>query len=72
MLVPNRTMIRRGDSSLHVLWAACASVVVAYIFFAALGAFEPADVLELTIAIVALAAVLLAHEWRGLFRNERR
>ena len=46
--------------------------MVLYIFLAALGAFEPDEVLELTIAVVALAALLLAHEWRGQFRNERR
>jgi UDP-N-acetylmuramoyl-tripeptide--D-alanyl-D-alanine ligase len=39
---------------------------------AALGAFEPDEVIELTVVVVALAALLLAHEWRGQFRNERR
>jgi xanthine/uracil permease len=56
----------------HVLWAACASVVVMFIFLAALGAFEPGEVVELTIVVIGLAALLLAHEWRGLFREERR
>jgi hypothetical protein len=75
---------RRGTIDIHLprlrehatlknaLWAACAAIVVLYIFLAALGAFEPDEVLELTIAVVALAALLLAHEWRGQFRNERR
>ena len=56
----------------HALWAACAAIVVLYIFLAALGAFEPDEVIELTVVVVALAALLLAHEWRGQFRNERR
>jgi hypothetical protein len=55
----------------RTLWAACAAAVLVFIFLAALGAFEPGDVLVLTIAVVVLAAALLAHEWRGLFRNER-
>jgi hypothetical protein len=56
----------------HALWAGCAAIVVLYIFLASLGAFEPDEVIELTVAVVALAALLLAHEWRGQFRNERR
>ena len=56
----------------QALWAACAAIVVLYIFLAALGAFEPDEVIELTVIVVALAALLLAHEWRGLFRAEGR
>ena len=56
----------------HVLWGACASAVLLFIFLAALGAFEPGEVVELTIAVIALAALWLAHEWRGLFGAERR
>ena len=56
----------------HFVWAVCGSIVVLYIFLTALGAFEPSEVVELTIAVVAIAALLLAHEWRGLFRDERR
>jgi hypothetical protein len=54
----------------HFVWAVCGSVVVVYIFLTALGAFEPSDVVELTIAVVAIAALLLAHEWREQFRDE--
>ena len=66
-----RTILDRPQNPLHLLWAACGAVVVAYVFLAALGAFEPDDVIELTIAIVALAALLLTHEWREQFRDER-
>ena len=54
----------------HWFWGICGTAVVLYIFLAALGAFEPGEVLELTIAMVALAVALLAHEWRGQFRAE--
>jgi hypothetical protein len=71
----DRSVIRiRHDheSRAQVLWAACAGLVLMFIFLAALGAFEPGEVLPLTIAAVGLAALWLAHEWRGLWRDERR
>jgi hypothetical protein len=55
-----------------VLWAACAALVLLFIFLAALGAFEPGDVLPVTIGAVVLAGLWLAHEWGGLWRDERR
>jgi membrane protein YdbS with pleckstrin-like domain len=56
----------------QVLWATCAALVLLFIFLAALGAFEPGDVLPVTVAAVVLAALWLAHEWLGLWRDERR
>jgi hypothetical protein len=55
----------------HAFWAACGTIVVLFIFFAALGAVEPGDAIGLTIAVLALAVLWLAHEWRGLWRAER-
>jgi hypothetical protein len=55
----------------HVLWGVCGAFVLLYIFLTAVGAFEPGEVLELTILAVALAVVFLVHEWRGQFRVER-
>ena len=46
------------------------AIVVIYVFLAALGAFEPTEVIEVTIAVVLLAALLLTHEWREQFRDE--
>jgi hypothetical protein len=66
-----RTFLDRPQQPLHYLWAACGAIVVGYVFFAALGVFEPDEVIELTIVVVALAAALLAHEWREQFRDER-
>ena len=67
-----RTILDRGGDGLQVLWAACAAIVVGYVFFAALGAFEPGEVIELTIAVILVAGILLTHEWREQFRDERR
>jgi hypothetical protein len=55
----------------RLLWATCGALVVVYIFLAALGAFEPGDVVVLTVAAVAAAALWLAHEWREQFHDER-
>lgn len=65
-----RTFLDRPQQPLHYLWAAVGAIVVGYVFLAALDAFEPGEVVELTIAVVALAALLLAHEWREQFRDE--
>ena len=66
-----RTFLDRPPNPTHFLWAACGAIVVAYVFLAALGAFQPEEVIELTIAVVVIAAVLLTHEWREQFRDER-
>ena len=60
------------DTLSHVFWATCGTVVVLFIFFAALGAVDPADALELTIVVLALAVLWLAHAWGQLWRDERR
>jgi tetrahydromethanopterin S-methyltransferase subunit C len=54
----------------HVMWGVCGTVVLVYIFLAVLGAFEPGEVVEVTVAAVALAVAFLVHEWRGQFRAE--
>jgi hypothetical protein len=56
----------------HAFWAVCGAIVLLFIFFAALGAVEPGEAPELTIVVLALAALWLAHAWRGLWRDERR
>jgi hypothetical protein len=55
----------------RLLWAACGALVIVYIFLAALGAFEPEDVIVLTVAAVVVAALWLAHEWREQFKDEQ-
>lgn len=56
---------------IRFLWATCGALVLVFIFLASLGAFEPGDVIVLTAAVVALAAIWLAHEWREQFKDER-
>jgi hypothetical protein len=60
------------DSLSHVFWAACGTIVVLFIFFAALGAIEPSDAVEVTVVVLVLTVVWTAHAWRGLWRDERR
>jgi hypothetical protein len=55
----------------HAFWWTCGAIVVAYIFFAALGAVEPGEAVELTIVVLALAVLWLGHAWRDLWRRER-
>jgi hypothetical protein len=56
----------------HAFWWACGAIVLAFIFFAALGAVDPAEAVELTIVVLVLAVLWLAHAWRDLWREERR
>jgi hypothetical protein len=51
-------------------WAACGSVVLLFIFLAALTAIDPLDAIEVTVVVMVLAALFLAHEWRGQWRAE--
>jgi len=54
----------------HALWVACAALLFLGIFFAALGAFRLT--VSTGVALVLLAALWLAHEWGGLWRDEHR
>ena len=56
----------------RLFWALCGTLVLLFIFVAALGAVEPSESLELTVVMIALAALWLAHAWRDLWREERR
>jgi hypothetical protein len=62
----------RLQSVAHVFWALCGTIVVLFIFFAALGAVEPSDAVELTIVVLVLTVLWCAHAWRGLWRDEPR
>jgi TRAP-type C4-dicarboxylate transport system permease large subunit len=60
------------SSLAHAFWALCGAIVILYIFFAALGAIDPTEAVELTVVVLTLAALWLAHAWRDLWRDERR
>jgi hypothetical protein len=62
----------RLGSALHLFWGACAAIVLLYIFLAALGAIDPGEVVVVTVLVLALAVLWLAHAWRGLWRDEKR
>jgi hypothetical protein len=61
----------RLGGALHLFWGACAAIVLLYIFLAALSAIEPGEVVEMTVVVLALAVLWLAHAWRGLWRDEK-
>jgi hypothetical protein len=52
------------------LWAVIGALVVLYILFATLDAIDPGEARGLTIAILVLAALWLAHAWRRLWADE--
>jgi hypothetical protein len=56
----------------QILWAACAALVLLFIALAALDVIETGEAVPLTVIAVALAALWSAHEWLGLWRQERR
>jgi quinol-cytochrome oxidoreductase complex cytochrome b subunit len=62
----------RLGAALHVFWAACALIVLLFIFLAALGAIDPGEAVEMTAIVLALAVLWLTHAWRGLWRDESR
>jgi hypothetical protein len=59
-----------ADHVRHAFWVTCGSLVLLGIFFAALGAFDPTEAIGLTVALLVLAALWLAHEWGGMWRDE--
>lgn len=67
--------IKRGDHHegiSQILWATCAALVLLFIVFAAVEIVDTGDVPPLTVAVVVLAVLWAAHEWTGLWRDERR
>jgi hypothetical protein len=54
------------------LWATCASIVLLAIGVAALAALDPEDAWPVTVAVLLLAVLWLAHEWSRLWDDERR
>jgi uncharacterized membrane protein YhaH (DUF805 family) len=54
----------------ETFWILVLSVVVLFAFFVALGAFTPGEVAGLTIAVVALALLWIAHAvWASRHRD---
>ena len=53
--------MRALAAGLGVFWVVAVGLVVLYVFFAVLGAFDPGEVMWLTITVGALSAAALAH-----------
>ena len=71
--VPLRTRLDEHHQGVaQFLWATCAGLVLLFIALAALDVVETGDAIVLTVAIVLLAVLWSAHEWLGLWRQERR
>jgi hypothetical protein len=56
----------------HAFWAVCGAIVVLFIFFAALGAIDPSEAVEVTAVVLVLTVLWTAHAWRGLWQDEQR
>lgn len=50
-----------GRGFTQAFWAIAAGVIVAYVFFLALGAFGSGEVAAVTIAVIALSALWVVH-----------
>ena len=71
--MPRRTRLEEHHQGIaQILWATCAALVLLFIALAALEIVETSEVVVLTVAIVVLAVLWSAHEWLGLWRQERR
>jgi protein-S-isoprenylcysteine O-methyltransferase Ste14 len=54
----------------ETFWILVLALIVLFAFFVALGAFSPSDVIGLTIAVVVLAALWIAHAvWESRHRD---
>lgn len=56
---PRLSATRRGI--MQAFWAIAAGVIVAYVFFLALGAFGSGEVVALTIAVIVLSVLWVVH-----------
>ena len=66
---PHRRLAAAGRGLTQAFWALSAGVIVAYVFFVTLGAFGSGEVVALTVAVAALAALWVVH---GLLDARRR
>jgi hypothetical protein len=67
-----RTVLEEHHQGIaQILWATCAALVLLFIALAALDVIETGEMLVLTVGIVVLAILWSAHEWLGLWRQER-
>ena len=58
-------------TAVDAFWALAIGVIAAYVFFAALGAFSPGDVLGVTIAVAILVGLFILRAWNTRRRGPR-
>jgi steroid 5-alpha reductase family enzyme len=63
MLHPLRDHPNAARNTIDAFWIFALGVIAAYVFFAALGAFNPGDVLGVTVAVAVLAVLWIARSW---------
>lgn len=51
------------------LWAICGGVVIAYLFFVAIGGVNPITAQTASFVVAGLAALWLARSWRALLHG---
>jgi hypothetical protein len=51
------------------VWAVCGGLVIAYLFFVAIGGVNPVTATTASFVVIGLAALWLAHAWRGLIHG---
>jgi fatty acid desaturase len=67
-MAPRRSRILATLSA--TFWVLVLAVVVLFAFFVALGAFEPGEVIVLTLVVIALALLWVAHAvWDSRHRD---
>jgi hypothetical protein len=70
---PSPRMSAVAETVREAFWVIALGVIACYVFFVALGAFSPGDVLGISIAIGVLLALWLVHVWaRGHRKDEDR
>ena len=60
-----------GRTAIDAFWVLAIGVIVAYSFFAALGAFAPGDVLGVTVTVAVLLALWVARGFTARRRQAR-
>jgi membrane protein implicated in regulation of membrane protease activity len=56
----------------EAFWVFALGAIACYVFFAALGAFSPSDVVGVTIAVAVLLLLWIVHAWAQGHRPEER
>jgi hypothetical protein len=69
MLHPSPRVSAFAEFVREAFWVIALGVIACYLFFVALGAFSPGDVLGITIAVGALLLLWIVHAWARSHRS---